>query len=113
MHYKNGRLAKAGDLVRGRGFNVPREVEAIVLGVTPERGTCNLRVAYLGKDLVDLGNLIGRRNVETEALVEACVRQEYGDAANFLAIDPQTGAVLEPDPTPEVQQGMPAVEGGQ
>lgn len=95
-HYSNGRLALAGDLVRGRGYNVKREVEGIVLGVS-QSASCNLRIAIVEKRPVDLKLLIGRRVDESDVMWEACLAQEYGEANAFVAIDPADGSVLLPE----------------
>lgn len=46
-HYKNGIEAKRGDVVKGKGYNVPHEIQGILVGVEPGADTCNVRVAWL------------------------------------------------------------------
>lgn len=51
MHYKNGREAKVGDVVVGKGYNVKNAkgelatIGGVVVGITPGAGTCNIRIA--------------------------------------------------------------------
>lgn len=50
-HYRNGRTAWIGDVVRGTGYNVkdtrgnPLEVVGTVIGLEPSRDECNLQIA--------------------------------------------------------------------
>src|SRR3972149_6934345 len=57
MHYKSGEEARLGDIVRGIGYNVKREIEGIVVGLTPGADTCNLQVAHLSPNAVYPGNM--------------------------------------------------------
>ncbi len=47
MHYKDGSPAHLGDLVRGRGHNLPHDVQGIVVGLTPGTEACSIHVATL------------------------------------------------------------------
>lgn len=51
-HYIDGTEAKVGDIVRGKPYNTPHEVQGVVVGITPGTDTCNMRVAFAG-DLAD------------------------------------------------------------
>jgi hypothetical protein len=72
MHYANGRAAKAGDLVRGKGYNIKHEIVGLLIFANPAATACNCQVA----------------TVTIEATVE------YGQLDAFVALDPQTGEVL-------------------
>lgn len=34
MHYKNGTEAELGDIARGKGYNLPYEVQGVVVGLS-------------------------------------------------------------------------------
>lgn len=112
MHYANGRAAKVGDLVRGKGYNVKHEIIGLLIFANPGATACNCNVAYVGAQ----STLIARGwiNKETGEVtfqsqksqvsdgtwqtvpsgVEASI--EYGQLDAFVAIDPKTGDVLPP-----------------
>lgn len=46
-HYKDGTPAAIGDIVRGRGYNLPYDVQGVVTGLTPGAGSCDVHVAFL------------------------------------------------------------------
>lgn len=100
MHYANGRAAKIGDLVRGRGYNVKHEIIGKLIEAHPEASSCNCQVAH-----VDAGSLV---NVNVFAIpadqdwqmgstydVRASI--EHGQLDAFVAIDRDTGEVLPPE----------------
>lgn len=45
-HYKNGREAKVGDQVLGRGYNVKHIISGVVVGITPGAECCNVEIAH-------------------------------------------------------------------
>lgn len=45
-HYKDGTAAKVGDVIKGKPYNTPHEVVGVVVGITPDSESCNLRVAF-------------------------------------------------------------------
>jgi hypothetical protein len=47
VHYKDGTEAKIGDIVKGRGYNVQREIVGTVVGLTPGSASCNIQVAHV------------------------------------------------------------------
>lgn len=48
MHYRDGTEAREGDIVRGRGYNLPYEIVGPVTKLVPSNGdTCNLRVTVM------------------------------------------------------------------
>ena len=52
-HYQNGQLARVGDIVKGKGYNLKdeegqlREIVGQVVGIIPHADACNIRVAVL------------------------------------------------------------------
>jgi len=108
MHYSNGRAAKAGDLVRGKGYNIKYEIIGLLVYASPDASTCNCMVATVTQFSPVL--LYARPSVEPTAegslfyegsfppavkAVEATI--EHGQLDAFVAIDPQTGEVLPPE----------------
>lgn len=59
-HYKDGRSAQVGDVVRGKGYNVKdkdgnlKEIIGVVVGVVPNSIACNIQVAYIVSKEVEL-----------------------------------------------------------
>ena len=49
-HYKSGTAAAVGDIVKGRGYNVPHEIIGKVLEISEKSDTCNLTVACVSKE---------------------------------------------------------------
>ncbi len=93
-HYHNGELAKIGDHVGGKGYNVKGPITGIVVGVVEGEESCNLRVAYLRPAAVNTtpandaskptGHSIeyGRTAVCVES-VPLVLEIEYGDTKRF------------------------------
>lgn len=108
MHYKNGRTAKAGDLVRGMGYNIKHEIVGLLICAQPANSACNCQVAtvttssqvlfagYPGPDATSLEN--AKFTVSSNAPSYVLATIEYGQLDAFVAIDPQTGDILAPDP---------------
>lgn len=104
MHYANGREAKVGDLVRGKGYNLKHEFTGILLTAQPENSACNCTVATVTEKSLFLMGCYNGPNSFREAVekgwalpmrVEATL--EYGQLDAFVAIDPENGDVLEPE----------------
>lgn len=120
MHYANGRAARVGDLVRGRGYNVKHEIVGLLLSAQPANSACNCTVAYVGvgSAVVSKGwrttSAIGLKGIPVQgdisfphkiledgskeiipSYVEAST--EYGQLDAFVALDPNTGEVLPPE----------------
>jgi hypothetical protein len=111
MHYANGRAAKVGDLVRGKGYNVKYEIIGLLIFANPGATACNCNVAHVGEQSALIAR--GWINKETGDVafqskqladgtwqtvpsgVEASI--EYGQLDAFVAIDPKTGDVLPPE----------------
>lgn len=62
-HYKDGTEANVGDLVKGRGYNVPHEIIGRVVNVRPGE-SCTLSVAYVG--------------IKTKIFFEMCKDKDVG-----------------------------------
>src|SRR5260370_7943836 len=52
MHYANGRAAKIGDLVCGKGYNVKYEIVGVLTFANPGATACNCTVAHIGPQSV-------------------------------------------------------------
>lgn len=74
-HYKDGTLAKVGDFVKGKGYNVKddagelKELTGVVVEVIQEK-SCNLRLAHGFKDI---------------SLVEAAEKASRGMLGSIMA----------------------------
>jgi hypothetical protein len=111
MHYANGREAKFGDLVKGRGYNLKHEFTGVVCNLRPDskdmqgNGTCNISIATVTKTAIfQIDAYLGTDGVlsiadpaKPFAPVRPVLTTEYGQADQFLAIDPATGEVLPPE----------------
>lgn len=108
MHYANGRAAKAGDVVRGKGYNIKHEITGLLVFANPGGTACNCQVACVTKHSPVLhygfpepgvssdGSLFFKGMVPPSfCRVEAVM--EYGQLDAFVALDPATGAVLPPE----------------
>lgn len=80
MHYKDGTEAKVGDIVRGRGYNLPHDVQGVVLDLKDEN-VCNIAIAtHDGRRAPDEKAIQEYRYHEADA---PCRYTEYGEAKNF------------------------------
>ncbi len=85
-HYKNGMPAGVGDIVKGRGYNVPHEIIGKVLGIVEGSDACNLTVACIAKNSMVLRSIpegsvnMGVQYSEVRATIE------YGQADAFEKI---------------------------
>lgn len=108
MHYANGRAAKAGDLVRGKGYNIKHEIIGLLTYANPGTTTCNCTVATVTKGSPVLHYAFPKADPDASGClffqgaqppsfrgVEATL--EYGQLDAFVAIDPNTGEVLPPE----------------
>jgi len=69
-HYSGGVEAKIGDMVIGQGYNVQHMIVGMVVGITPDVATCNIRVAHVRRADYGHGPI---------PLIDV----EYGDAKAF------------------------------
>lgn len=107
MHYANGRAAAAGDVVRGKGYNIKHEIIGLLVFANPGATACNCQVATVTKSSPVLHYAYPQAPNADGALffagmptpsfkgVEATL--EYGQLDAFVAIDPNTGEVLPPE----------------
>ena len=72
-HYKDGTPAALGDTVRGRGYNLPYDVQGVVVGLTPGTGSCDIHLAVL-----TAGKPAGTVTIPMLTLTE-----EHGTCAQF------------------------------
>lgn len=98
MHYSNGRAAKLGDLVRGKGYNIKHEIVGKLIHATPEASSCNCTVATVTYDSYVLGQMASdMSNPNWTRTYQVVASHEYGQLDQFVAIDPRTGEVLPPE----------------
>lgn len=108
MHYANGRAAKAGDLVRGKGYNIKHEIVGLLVYANPGATACNCQVATVTK----VSSVLHYAYPNTEPTADGCIffkgmyppslkgveaTLKYGQLDAFVAIDPNTGEVLPPE----------------
>lgn len=92
-HYANGREAKVGDVVVGRGYNVKgsdgtlREITGLVVSVTPGSASCNVQIlhGFRPAELHPDGSFGGSPVVISGRPLWPQV--EYGQADHFLHAD--------------------------
>lgn len=83
-HYADGTEAKVGDLVKGKGYNVPHEIIGRVVNVRPG-ASCTLSVAHVGlKSPIFFGVGSGEDQAFRPCRVEPEI--EYGDTQGFEKI---------------------------
>lgn len=112
MHYANGRAARIGDLVIGKGYNLKFEFTGVLLDAQPQQASCNCKVAtiapppsieaqrYNGSSF--FGTIAPKADGTGWDYVGSYPSTithyiEYGQLDAFLAIDPATGKVLPPE----------------
>lgn len=88
-HYKDGKAAALGDIVRGRGYNLPYDVQGVVVGITPGAGSCDIHVAFL-RPHFPLGS---------QRVVYPCLDEEHGTCADFELV--QRAGSVAPAPSDE------------
>jgi hypothetical protein len=80
MHYKDGTPAHLGDIVRGRGYNLPYDVQGVVVGLTEGQDKCGIHVA----------TLIVSRPLGTQTLPHPVVYEEHGTCSTFELVHPSS-----------------------
>jgi hypothetical protein len=50
VHYRDGKEAQLGDIVKGTPYDIKHDIVGRVIGLTPGTDTCNIRVACVTKD---------------------------------------------------------------
>jgi hypothetical protein len=105
MHYANGRAAKAGDLVRGKGYNIKHEIIGLLVYANPGASACNCKVATVTKGSGVLNNAkpenvtkpdgcIFLGSFDPPSFFGVLATLEYGQLDAFVAINPENGEVL-------------------
>jgi hypothetical protein len=101
MHYANGRAAKAGDVVRGKGYNIKHEIVGVLVYAVPGATACNAQIATVSRqvNLVEKVYETGEIGLVPShpaslAVSAHFVTIEYGQLDAFVALDPDTGDVL-------------------
>ena len=109
MHYSNGRIARVGDIVKGKGYNVKHEIIGLMTRISEGPESCNCEIACISRNslvyVYALPNGIydnppnfrrygydGQNKSNTSYRVEPTI--EYGQCNAFVALDPETGNVL-------------------
>jgi hypothetical protein len=112
MHYSNGRAAKVGDLVRGRGYNLKHEFTGVLIQANPAGLSCNCQVTTIASPpsieekrsfgSIFFGTVQPAKDGTGWKLVASHPNfiwhyVEYGQLDAFVALDPNTGEVLPPE----------------
>jgi hypothetical protein len=108
MHYANGRAAKVGDVVRGRGYNIKYEIVGLLLTAQPENSACNCTVACVTHRSQLFTALPHTQAERVRAAKEGWSLNtqvhadlEYGQLDHFVALDVNSGEILPPEETDE------------
>ncbi len=83
MHYKDGTLAKVGDMVKGKTYNQPNVIAGTMVSITPGHDSCNCKIAYI--EISDLDK-IGFNNIQVVSftrdtqgkMVPLVIKEDYG-----------------------------------
>lgn len=78
MHYKDGTPAHLGDVVKGRGYNLPYDAQGVVVGLNPGQEGCSIHVAT-----VRLHQPLGTQSAPFPVLYE-----EHGTCESFELVHP-------------------------
>lgn len=110
MHYANGREAKIGDVVRGKGYNIKHEIIGMLVNCNPAATACNCTVACVTapwrkgaamgmyspvRALTQLTENGFEKMEYPQLTVDVAI--EYGQLDAFVALNPETGDVLPPE----------------
>lgn len=96
MDYLNGREPKAGDLVRGWGYNIKHEIVGKLVAFSAKAESCNCLVETITCDdpfYVGAAALLARPDHGCYMVTPS---HEYGQLDRFVAISPGTGEELPP-----------------
>ena len=107
MHYANGRAAKAGDVVRGKGYNIKHEFTGLLVYANPGTSACNCQVATVtrGSQVLHVAfpqaepqdGCLFFKTGHPPSFFGVMAYLEYGQLDAFVAINPETGEVLPPE----------------
>lgn len=81
-HYSDGTIAKLGDTVKGKTYNIPHEVVGVVVGIIADSESCNVRVAFLKPAIWPI-NPIDRPSIQFERL---CLLSGYDGEGRVQAV---------------------------
>ena len=106
MHYKDGTPAMLGDTVRGKGYNLEREIQGVVLHLDKRSETCNIIVGYVYFAPIFQNGQVFRHAhlVNPDALHAAdyitesascAIGEEYGETKNFELVARADGKPVE------------------
>jgi hypothetical protein len=85
MHYSDGTAALVGDIVRGKGYNIPYEIVGPVNQLLPGNGkTCNIRVLTIKSRWEDGNDGDYGRSVQPKRVFEQY--EEAGTCAEFTLV---------------------------
>jgi hypothetical protein len=73
MHYKNGTEARLGDVARGRGYNLPYDVQGVVVGLTPGAESCDIHLMVT----------VVHKPLGTVTVPVVMLREEHGTCDTF------------------------------
>jgi len=85
-HYKNGTPAGVGDIVKGKGYNVPHEIIGKVLEIVEGSDACNLHIACVSKESMVLKAVPLDPSSPLVSYSEVRATIEYGQADAFEKI---------------------------
>lgn len=78
MHYRDGTQAHLGDIARGRGYNLPHDVQGVVVGLTPGSESCSIHLAVLRT----------AQPVGTQVAPYPVIFEEHGTCGEFELVHP-------------------------
>lgn len=81
MHYKDGTEVHIGDTARGKGLNLPYEVQGIVVGLAVMQDACGIHLAVP----------IVVRPAGTKIFPLVTFFEEHGNCSEFALIQRATG----------------------
>jgi hypothetical protein len=85
-HYKSGTAAAIGDIVKGRGYNIPHEIIGKVTAINQDSDTCNLTIACVTKESMVLRAALLDPSSLLIDYSEVRATLEYGQADAFEKI---------------------------
>ena len=106
MHYKNGRLAREGDIVYGKSYNRVGERVGVMAIIKPGQESCNCVVAFSLSVLpIGYSDFV----MSTKRLDNGACDLDYSQVDNYLHIDDYLASllpqVIQGDQVPEVISG--------
>lgn len=88
MHYSSGTPAQLGDIVLGKGYNLPHPIVGCVVGLTAGADSCNIKIATVKTKPVDPRNPDTTGFIHQAKVVDAAGKQvgatEYHATEQYL-----------------------------